>query len=110
MYSQGDIILVPYPYTDLSSYKQRPVVVISKNHSKNGNYIVAKITSVIRRDEFSFLINPKKIDVDLRYESEVRTNELFTVNHNIVIKKFSSFDRGELKRLTERIKQNISVD
>jgi len=110
MYSQGDIILVPYPYTDLSNYKQRPVVVISKIHSKNGNYIVAKITSVIRRDEFSFQINPKKIDVALRYESEVRINELFTVNHSIVIKKFASFYRDELKRLTEKIKQNISVD
>ncbi len=49
MYKQGDILLIPYPFTDLSKTKKRPVIVISKKTHK-GNYVVAKITSVIRND------------------------------------------------------------
>jgi len=109
-YRQGDIVLLPYPYTDLSNTKQRPVVIISRNSINKQIFIVAKITSVIRTDEFSFLIKPTDIDTNLKYESEVRTNELFTVHSSLIIKKFSSFKKETLKKLSDRIKHNISVD
>ncbi len=31
MYSQRDVVLIPIPYTDLSSHKKRPVVIVSNN-------------------------------------------------------------------------------
>jgi mRNA interferase MazF len=109
-YKQGDIILIPYPYTDLTNSKQRPAVIISKDSSNKHSYIVAKITSVIRGDKFSFPITESDIDRELKYESEVRTNEVFTVSHTIVIKKFASFKKETLRRLIEKVKDNISVD
>jgi mRNA interferase MazF len=109
-YYQGDIILLPYPFTDLSNTKQRPAVIISKDSINKQNYIVAKITSVIRGDKFSFPITQTDIDRELRYESEVRTNEVFTVNNSIIIKKFASFKKEPLKLLTEIIKDNITVE
>lgn len=109
-YKQGDIILLPYPYTDLSNTKQRPAVIISKDLVNKQNYIVAKITSVIRGDKFSFPISSIDIDRELKYESEVRTNEVFTVSPTIIIKKFASFKKDSLTQLTENIKDNISVE
>ena len=109
-YNQGDIILLPYPYTDLSNTKQRPAVIISKDSVHKQNYIVAKITSVIRGDRFSFPISPADIDRELKFDSEVRTNEVFTVSPTIIIKRFASFKKEPLKRLTESVKDNISVD
>lgn len=109
-YNQGDIILLPYPYTDLSNTKQRPAVIISKNSVNKQNFIVAKITSVIRGDKFSFSIAPTDIDRELKYESEVRTNEIFTVSPTIIIKKFASFRKESLRRLTDSVKENISVE
>ena len=109
-YNQGDIVLLPYPYTDLSDTKQRPVIIISKDSINNHNFIVAKITSVIRNDQFSFLIKPVSIDTKLKHRSEVRTNEVFTVHKSLIIKKFASFSREALQQLTDRIKDNISVN
>ncbi len=109
-YNQGDIILLPYPFTDLSNTKQRPAIIISKDSVNKLNFIVAKITSVIRGDNFSFPIAPSDIDRELKYESEVRTNEVFTVSPTIIIKKFATFKKEPLKRLTENIKENISVE
>jgi len=48
-YYQGDIILLPFPFSDLSNAKQRPAVIISRDSANNQNYIVAKITSVNQR-------------------------------------------------------------
>lgn len=109
-YHQDDIILIPYPYTDLSITKQRPAVIISKNSANKQSYIVAKITSVIRTDSFSFPIAQTDIDRELRYKSEVRTNELFTVSPSIIIKKFASFKKEPLLRLTDSVKEIISVE
>ena len=109
-YFQGDIILLPYPYTDLSKTKQRPAVIISNGAVNKQNYIVAKITSVIRGDKFSFPIAQSDIDRELKYESEVRTNELFTVSPTIIIKKFASFKKEPLKRLTDKIKGHLTVE
>ncbi|MCA9750334.1 MAG: type II toxin-antitoxin system PemK/MazF family toxin [Romboutsia sp.] len=108
-YNQGSIVLIPYPYTDLSNTKKRPVVIISKDSINKENYIVSKITSVIRNDQFTFTIKDIDTETKLKYKSEVRTNEIFTVHKSLIIKKLTSFKRESLRQLTEKVKENISV-
>jgi len=109
-YKQGDIVLLPYPYTDLTETKQRPVAIVSKDSINKQNFIVAKITSVIRNDWFSFPINAADIDTALRRKSEARTNEVFTVHRSLIIKRLACFKKVALRKLTDKIKDNISVD
>src|SRR5262249_18594872 len=48
-FSQGDVVLVPFPFTDLSAVKQRPALVLSPERLNNvrTDLIVAAITSQI---------------------------------------------------------------
>ena len=57
MYSQGDILLVPLLFTDQSSQKRRPVLVLSKNDYNNvaDDLIVVAITLQLR-----YINQPKK--------------------------------------------------
>jgi mRNA interferase MazF len=51
-YRQGDIILVPFPFTDFSTFKQRPALVISSsrfNRSQNDLLIAAISSHVAQR-------------------------------------------------------------
>ena len=49
-YSFGDIILVPFPFTDQSATKRRPAVVISsaKYHGERPDLIIMAVTSQSR--------------------------------------------------------------
>lgn len=42
---QGDIILVPFPFSDLSSQKTRPAVVVSNKTLKGEDVILVGVTS-----------------------------------------------------------------
>ncbi|MDI6770332.1 MAG: type II toxin-antitoxin system PemK/MazF family toxin [Anaerolineales bacterium] len=61
VYRQGDVLLVPYPFTDQSGSKQRPSVVVSGDayNQTHPDVILAPITSQIMRtpDEEVSLVN-----------------------------------------------------
>ena len=46
-YSFGDIVLVPFPFTDQTSSKKRPAVIISSSsyHQRKQDLIIMAITS-----------------------------------------------------------------
>ena len=58
-YKQGDVLLVPYPFTDQSGSKRRPSVVVSGDayNQTHSDVILAPITSQIMRtlDEVSLV-------------------------------------------------------
>lgn len=49
-YSFGDIVLVPFPFTDQSSTKKRPAVIVSSNeYNKNRpDIVIMAVTSQIQ--------------------------------------------------------------
>ena len=65
MYKQREIVLVPFPYSDLSSTKRRPVLIVS-NDDYNGKYsdvVVAVISSKIRpEDAYSIFLSNDDLD------------------------------------------------
>ena len=50
-YSFGDVVLVPFPFTDQSASKKRPAVIISSDryHERRPDVIVMAVTSQILR-------------------------------------------------------------
>ena len=46
-YSRGDVLLVRYPFTDLSGVKVRPAVVIQAPHPSQDNFVVPLTSRLI---------------------------------------------------------------
>lgn len=108
IYRQGDMILIPYPYTDLSSVKKRPVIIVSTD-TRSDFFVVVKVTSAIRNDDFSFPLRNSDLSTPLMKPSEVRINELFTAHKTLIIKRLSKLNRQALIDLNAAIKTNLDV-
>jgi mRNA interferase MazF len=107
-YKQGDIVLLPYPYSNLSASKPRPAVILSKE-SLEGDFLVAKITSNLHNDADSFMIESHYILGGLPSVSEVRCNNISTIDKRTIIKKYATFNRNALQLLCDQIKINFDV-
>ena len=64
MLEQGEIVLIPIPFTDLSSQKRRPVIVISNSayHLKTRDMVVVAMTSNPAQADYSFIIDSPDLE------------------------------------------------
>ena len=86
---RGDIILVPFPFTDLSSSKRRPALVVSPDNLNDHlqDLVVVAITSQLT-DQHAILVEQGDcVDGTLPKTSVVRFTELFTIHSTLVIKR-----------------------
>lgn len=107
IYKQRDILLVPIPFTDLSSQKKRPVVVIS-NDDYNGSsddIIVAAITSnIIHEISFTLLIDSENLEEGaMPKKSIVRCDKIYTIAKNIIVTKFNVLDKKSFNKIKIKI-------
>jgi mRNA interferase MazF len=105
-YNQGDVILVPFPFSDQINSKKRPAVIISGKNTRD--LIVAKITSVLSNDENSFLLKDSSLTFKIDNPSEVRTNSLLTIEKKLVIKKIGSIKALEMSLILDKVKANFN--
>ncbi|WP_435989863.1 type II toxin-antitoxin system PemK/MazF family toxin [Rossellomorea sp. LjRoot5] len=63
MYKQGDIVLLPIPFSDLTNRKQRPVLVISSDRYNKitDDIVVMAVTSQLRNFDYSVIIESKDL-------------------------------------------------
>lgn len=102
-YNQGDIILIPFPFSDLSNSKVRPAIVLSNSVvNKTSDIICAQITSQVYKDAYSFEIKDADTTVKLGGTNEIRCHKIFTADKSIIRKKISHLhsDR-QVARLTK---------
>jgi mRNA interferase MazF len=82
IYNQREIVLVPFPYSDLSTTKRRPVLIISNNDYNKAfhDVVVCVITSNQFQDEYSVLLENEDLEIGVLPESSVvKTHKLFTI-------------------------------
>ena len=110
MYRQGDIVLIPVPFSDLKHQKQRPVLIISNNSYNEAaeDIVVLAITSKIKSLEYSVMIESKDlIEGTLKVTSEIRADKVYTLSKNIVRKKFGQVNTDILKSTRVKINEFI---
>lgn len=89
-YRRGDIVLVSFPFTDLTSYKRRPALILSPDsfNAAGVDLVLAAITSHITDDPHRVLIHRGDFAQGwLSKTSLVKTTKLFTMHSSLVAKR-----------------------
>jgi mRNA interferase MazF len=100
--SFGDIVLVPFPFTDQSGIKKRPGVVVSSSayHRFRDDVILMAVTSQVRDPRFGELLIDDWSRAGLLKPSVVKP-VLFTLAGTLILRKLGRFganDQEALKR------------
>lgn len=108
MYSRGTIVLIPFPFTDLSANKVRPAVILSDNQ-RGDDIVVAFISSrpekrnatdvPIRNTHAAF----KK--TGLKTSSIIKTNKIATLSKKIVLGELGEIDTATQKQIATKLKR-----
>ena len=105
-YKQGEILLIPLPFTDLSSQKKRPVLVLSNNDYNQAadDVIVAAITSNVDTKPYIVPLTNSDLSLgELKVNSCIRADKIYTLSQSIIIKRFGKVKVGILNAVKERI-------
>ncbi|GGM33965.1 mRNA interferase PemK [Paraliobacillus quinghaiensis] len=110
MYKQGDIVLLPVPFSDLTNKKQRPVLVISNDsyNKRTDDIVVVAVTSQLRNLDYSVIIETNDLNLgELKVTSAIRTDKVYTLSQNIIRKKFAEVNTGILEEVRTKISELI---
>lgn len=95
---KGDVVVLPFPFSDLSTSKKRPALIVA---NLEGDYfILAQITSAKKFDKYSVKLNKS----DFKYgsfsvASFIRPNKLFTADKSIFMYKKASIVSLKIKEV-----------
>lgn len=101
---KGVIVLVPFPFTDLSGQKVRPALVLYVSR-KGENCIVAFITSAWKgRTYASDLLIPASSSNGLKMNSVAKLDHLATLQKSIVSGELGIVDSYLIKEVDKKLK------
>lgn len=107
-YKRGDIVLVPFPFTDLSSSKRRPALVVSPDwfNSSNQDLVLVGITSQIGDDPRSVLLDDADfVGGKLPKRSMVKLAKVFTIHSALIGKRICSITESKLEKILKTIRE-----
>ncbi len=105
MYEQGEIVVVPFPFSDLSNIKQRPVLILSKdsNNKNSDDIITCGITSNLKDIQYSVLIENGDLEMgNIPTKSRIKVDKLFTLDKKIIKKKVAKINKTTLSKVKEK--------
>ena len=105
---RGDIVLVRFPFSDYSSTKLRPALVISATNEKD--ICVAFISSVVplELEKTDFLLQVEDdgfIQTRLKKDSVFKMNKIATLDKNIISGRLGIIS----KRLQEKLDEKLRI-
>jgi len=109
-FNQGDILIVPFPFSNLQAIIQRPVLVLSNNtYNKNSEDIITcGITSNVKDTRCSVMVdNGCLSEGKIPVKSRIKVDKLFTIEKRIVKKKIARVSREVIEEVRNEFRKLV---
>ena len=111
---QGDVVLVPFPFADLTGRKMRPAVIVSAD-PQGSELIVAFITSVLtnrspRGAEVELLrSDPEFRRSGLKVYSLLRLDKVVTLSSNVISRRLGTIGPATKNRIAVMLRRAFDL-
>lgn len=99
---KGDVVIVPFPFSDLTQAKRRPALVIAILTGED--LILCQITSQTIADLYAITLQTSDFsEGGLNQTSNIRPNRLFTADRGIIFYKAGQLKSEKLSKAIAKI-------
>ncbi|TFG26297.1 MAG: type II toxin-antitoxin system PemK/MazF family toxin [Promethearchaeota archaeon] len=103
---KGEVVVVPFPFSDLSQSKRRPAIVITD--LTGDDIILCQITSQSIFDKYAISLSDDDFQKgSLKKKSNIRPNRIFTADSHIILYKVGRIKDDKIKEVINKIIQII---
>lgn len=106
MIEQREILLVPFPFSDQSGRKVRPVIVISNEefNTRSEDVLVVGVTSNISKDRYLLSLTNKDLEEGkLLSECCIKVENILKIDKELIIKKIGKIDQNKLNKIRDMV-------
>jgi mRNA interferase MazF len=97
---KGDIVLIPFPFTDLTGIKNRPALILVEG---DADITVSFITTQVKwQEESDIRLEPTK-ENGLKKASLIRLSKLATIDKDLVIGRLGRVTIPEVNAVNENL-------
>ncbi len=103
---QKEIVLIDFTYSDLSSSKIRPAIVISNDNynSKTEDVLIVPLTTKLKKIKYNVEIEQKDLEKGiLHYKSQIRTDKPYSIKKNLIKMKIGIIHNEILREIIQSI-------
>ena len=99
---KGDIVITPFPFSDLTSSVKRPALVLTSLTGED--VILCQITSVKRKDPYQISLNKKDFSQGaLKVDCFIKPSILFTLRDSIILYKAGRLNNNKIKEVEDKV-------
>lgn len=103
----GEVVVLPFPQTDLTTGKRRPALVVA--NLVGDDLVLCQITTQSRSDPYSVTLTNTDFERGrLNVDSLIRTNRLFTVDRSVILYSAAKVKITKLNEARAKIRQLFS--
>ena len=103
---RGDVVVVPFPFSDLTQAKRRPALVIAT--LEGDDVILCQITSKTVRDKYSITLDDSDFETgSLKQLSNIRPNRIFTADSHIIFYRIGKLKTEKLSEVVDKASEII---
>jgi mRNA interferase MazF len=100
--SAGAVVLVPFPFSDLSRSKLRPAVALAD--AGRGDWVLCQVTSNIYSNSLAVPITQNDFQSGgLRLSSYALPGKLFTANHRLITREAGILHSSAFQRVVDAV-------
>ena len=102
MFERGDLVLIPFPFSDLSAAKKRPVLSLTRPDAY-GDFIALAVTSRPQTDHGIALDPADLVQGSLPLPSWIRPDRVVTLNASLIVKEFGRVSEAVIAAAVSRM-------